>query len=605
MAYPGDSPGAVTFPGVGIPPEVTEVDVPGLFAAPQGVHPRDALLVKFTPPTGKGGTITRVCPTDLQFDNTAPGGFGAMTCTIDWAEGDAPPDGLVVAAIAQVWDRRTGDIIWHGHVVDPGYLRTGAGASHQVACQGFHTVLQTSVLPLAYIDRDLGRWVDAKTFASGSAGIVDDISLTVQPDDWVDPSKSILQMDIPEGSKLDASTPTHLTMQYLAPKYGPVGDIVRVQGTHDGTNDADYRIKVRTVNDLGNVTTVMDRTYAATQHAFRLTQGAGSWTTTACRVLQLRWEWAGATDSAGAVRDYFLRWGNLAVIFQMVDRAGNDRAPLTSSITVGDIVDDVIGRMLATKLDISARIESPDDLVEQAAWFEGVSAADVFDFLEDITPDYYWAVWAPQLDRDEPRFEFRAWRGHPRYVLDQATKLTLAGGGDEIYNRAVVAFSAANDVPASVIVSGDVPELTAAGVTRTMQVDLTGEGPLTEATARRKGLAALASAGLQRTSGTAEVTAPVFDVREGRMIEPWEMRAGWSVVLTGGVLRADGGKAFSEVGARDGRSTFRVTGVSYSAATATATLDLDGGGRNLFNRVRRPLPVVRRRRKRRKVTRDQ
>src|SRR5690242_1098880 len=118
MAYVGasTSPGATTFPGITIPPGVITEGLAEARSAPQGVNPRDALLVKFTPPSGKGGSIVRDCPSDLTFDNSAPGGHQSMSCTIDWPDGYPPPDGLAIAALAQIIDGRSGQIIWHGSV---------------------------------------------------------------------------------------------------------------------------------------------------------------------------------------------------------------------------------------------------------------------------------------------------------------------------------------------------------------------------------------------------------------------------------------------------------------------------------------------------------
>lgn len=601
MAYPGSatSPGDTTWPGVTTPPGTPyERDVPELAAAPQGVNPRDALLVKLLPPTGKGAAVVRDCPADLTFDNAASGGYGALSCTIDWA--GPPPDALSVGAVTQVIDRRNGNIVWYGHLVDPGYTRTGTGASHRIAATGFSSILDTQVGALAYVDRDLAGWTYAKDYPAGAAQVVDDLSLPAQPSDWVDPATSVLQLDIPEGSKLDASTPTHMTVQYLAPKYNGSGanqDIILVQGVFDGTNSADYRVKARVVTAAGTVDTVMDRDYTSTARDFRLIEGVGTWDIPNARVAQLRWEYAGGADAV-ASRDYFLRWGNLAVVFQRLDRAGNLDTTPTVYLQARHIIDDVIGRLLASKLDISTQIETPDALVEQACWWGGISARGVFDWLEDLVPDCYWAVWGPQAD-SQPRFEYTSWRQPPRYVIppDSAT-IQLAGGGDDLINRAVVAYQTSNGVPASVVVVGDVPELDAAGLQRSMLVDLTGEGPLSTAGARAKGLDALRTQNIVRSSGTATVTGPVMDLREGRVVEPWEIRAGWPVVLAGGALRADGGRAYSLTGARDGRSTFRLTGAAYTASSGSAELTLDGGGRNLFNRVRRPLPAVRARRKR-------
>jgi hypothetical protein len=593
VAWPGEEtfPSEETFPG-----HLTEIIVEAGLAearsAPQGVSPRDALLVKFTPPNGIGEQVARDCPADLVFDNSAPGGHGSMSCTIDWPEGAPPPEALQVASVAQVIDKRNGSIVWYGQIVDPGYTKTGTGASHKVAALGFFTILDTEAASLAYVDRDLAAWSSLNDYPAGSTSIVDDRGLGQHSGDWVEPTTSLIEMVVPKGSSLDASTPSHMTMQYLPALYASAGqDIVAILGTVDSKTPANFDVQVRVRSTNGTSDIPLNVTYTslappAANYDWFISSGTPAWSITQTRVAELRMEYSGSGD-ATASQDYWLRWANLAVVYQRVNRAGAAINSAGVYITAGQIVDDVIGRLLAAKLDISAAIAVPTQRVEQAAWWEGVTAAEVFEFLEDIAPENYWAVWEPQEDV-QCRFEYKPWAGHPRYIIpaDSCT-MELAGGGDELANRAVVSYQTSNGVPASVVVTGVVRELSAAGVTRTMVVDLTGEGTLSRATAISKGEDALAEANIQRSSGSATVTGPVMDVKTGRMVEPWEIRAGCPVVLAGGVLRADGGSAFSKTGARDGRSTFRLTECQYSASSASMELTLDGGSRSLFNRLKR------------------
>ena len=578
---------------------MVEGPVPEGRGAPIGLPPSDCLLVKFTPPNGRGSALVRECPDDLTFSSTAPGGHESMTCTVDWLPGHPPPDALLTAATAIVVDRRSGQTLWYGQVIDPGWTRTGTGTSHKVACQGFYTILDTEAAAVAYVDRDLSSWVPSNDYSRGSAQVVDDISLGQHSGDWVEPATSVIEEDIPKGAALDSSPNSHLGMQYLPARYGSAGqDLIMVLYSADASSgDANFDIKMLVRNqDNSVVQTVSDYSFTTSVVDSYNYQGDGDWDMTNARSAEMRIEYVGSADET-ASKDYWLRWGNLAVVFQRLGRTGANAGTPTTYVTSADIVNDVIGRLLLGKLDISAAIAQPTTLIEHAAWFGGISARGIFDFLEDANPNVYWAVWEPDAS-DLPRFEYVPWAVRPRYVIPpDSAEIALAGGGDDLANRAVVAYQTSKGVPASVIVTGDVPDLDAAGVTRTMIVDLTGEGALSKTTAKSKGLDALKTADVQRSSGTATVFGPVLDMKTGRIIEPWEIRAGWPVVLAGGMLRADGGYPYSRTGARDGRSTFRATQVQYNAATAAAELTLDGGGRNLFNRVRRPLPSTRKQHK--------
>lgn len=610
MAHVGSStfPSTETFPGFADTTGLGEGPVPEPIGAPSGLAPQEVLLVVITPPTGRGAAIIQPCPADLQFTSTAPGGYEAMNCTLDWPAND-PPVGLYTAATAQVVDRRTGECLWYGHVVDPGYTKTGTGASRRIACQGYQTVLDTQMGAVGYVDRDLSQWRLARDYKAGSAQIIDDVSLPQHPQDWVDPSISVIEMDIPEGSKLKASPPTTITMTYRPPKFSANHqDIVCVQGTFDGTTArADFRVRIRVATQAGTVQTVMDRDYTSIANHFRMQQGAGSWTQTGSRVAQLHWYFDLNNNVDGTSQDYFLRWGNMAVVMSRVNRAGQKVIDTGVDVTTGDIVHDVCGRMLLGDLFIDtapSAIAKPTTKVEQATFWDGATARQIMEWVGEQEPDYYWAVWEPTYGikgGDPARFEYRSWATQPRYIIPPgAARVEMAGGADDLATHALVTYQSMVDVPASVSVAGSAPELEAAGVTRFTHIDLTPEGPLTERTAQRKGLAALQAQNDQRTSGTAFVTSPVMDVRAGRMVEPWEIRAGWNVVIADGAFRADSGHPYHPLGGRDGRTTFRCTSAQYFVGSRGMELALDGGGRNLFRRTRIPLPRVKRRQPRNK-----
>lgn len=608
MAHPGAStfPGENTFPGDPYAPPV-EGPVPGGRSAPLGLPPREALLVMLSPANRVGTSIVRECPPDLEFSNVAPGGHDAMTCTVDWPSGLPVSEALGITAIARVVDRRNGSVIWYGHVVDPGDKRSRTASSQKIACKGYYTILETSAASVAYIDREYGNWLNINDYPAGGGRIVDDVSVGSHPGDWVPGGTSVIEMAFTAGSSLDASTPSHMTMQYLPAWYSSSGqDIVMVLGTHDEVGaGGGFRVQVRVRSATGGTTqTVINDPYTSTAIDFLAFQESGDWTMLNARVAELRFEYDSDVDGV-ASRDWWLRWGNLTVVFQRLNRDGSLADSRTTYLRAWHIVNDVIGRLLKDQLDISAAIAQPTKLIEQAAWFEGVTARGIFDFIEDAAPENYWAVWEPDVS-SKPRFEYLPWAVRPRYIIPpNAGVLELAGGGEELYNRALVTYQTSNGVPASLVVTAPIRELTATNTVRTMVVDLTGEGTLSATTATSKGLDALVTADLMRTSGTARIFGPVYDVKAGRMIEPWEIRAGWPVVMATGELRSDNGYPYSRTGERNGRSTFRLTEVRYSAGSGSAELTLDGGGRNWFNRVKTPVPRDRAKRLKDAITHNQ
>lgn len=583
MAYPGNKPGATTWPGVDIPPMVAPIPEPR--SGPQGLRARDVLVLQYR--SAGGLVVTRRCPPDLTFSSVAPGGFDAMSATVPWPSDWPRTRDIAQETVARVVDSRNGEEVWYGRVVDP----------DAVTAQGYGTVLDGEAAALAYVDRDLNAWVPADGKLSGNAQVVDGVSLPQHPDDWVDPTRSIIELAIPDGTRLrdgDAQW-----VQYLQPKYGSSGqDIVAILASAQSNRSGPFRaqLRVRNATDFDMAINHDISTMTTVDH-WTSTEGGGGWDMTDARSADLRLEFDTVSESVFTADNNFrLRVGNVAVRFGMLTRTGGDLAYKGTEVTHGMVVNDVIGRFLRDAgLDVARdAIAQPDTRIEQAAWWQGVTARGIFEFLEDLDPGYYWAVWGPQATRF-PRFEYKEWRGRPRYMIPPgAARLRLAGGGDDLFNRAVVTYQSARNTPASVVVAGVVPELDAVGAVRTTVVDVTGDGPMSQLAAQRRGLAALERLGLQRSSGSAVVSGPVLDRKWGRMVEPWELRAGCTAFFSEASPRMAGtGLPYSAVGKRDGLGTFRVTATSFRAESNECELTLDGGNRDVFNRVRRRPPARR------------
>ncbi len=174
-----------------------------------------------------------------------------------------------------------------------------------------------------------------------------------------------------------------------------------------------------------------------------------------------------------------------------------------------------------------------------------------------------------------------------RYAIPaQAGGVELDGGLDEVFNLALVVYERRDGVPASVVASGTVAELSARGELRATVVDVTGRGAMSESAAASAGLSELTKADAERTSGSVRVRVPVVDNWSGRRVMPWELRAG-------GMVRAWAPRDQPLVSnivstGLQGAGSYRATGVVFDVGSNTATVDLDGGSRSLFRRKRKP-----------------
>jgi hypothetical protein len=571
-AVPGTTPG-----------DVSAARTRGLIGQPA----TDCLLVVFQAPGG-GPTLVRECPPDLSITSSAPGGYDSMTCTLDWPSGWPAPEQLTAAAVARVIDRRNGGTIWYGQVIDPGRKTTDSAGTHRVAARGFQTVLDTTGGAVAYVDRDMGRWRWAGDYKAASGTEVQDISLGAHAGDWVAATQSVLETSVPEGAAAKGTPRTVATWQYLPGRYSEAGqDILLILGTVGAASASTWRYQIAIRNQANTVTTtvlselVSTATGSATD--FTLFRGAGSWTPDEVRSINAILQWS-STANGTQPDDFWLRWGNLAVVYNTLNRFGVPTGEVSAEVPAWRLVNDVIGRWLRDDLEITQAIAQPTELVEHATWFEGTTPREVFDFVEDLDNSNYWAVWEPGVT-GRPQFEYVPWATKPRYILNASNStIELAGGGEDLFNRAVVTYQGSKEV-ATTVVQGYVRELTAAGQERTLMVDLTGDGQMSLSVAQARGLRALTRANDDKATGAATITGPVFDAKLNRMIEPWEVRAGWNIVAGQGVLRADGGYVYDTAGGKRG-ATYRVTDAQFDAASNTCRLTLDGGTRSLFSRVR-------------------
>ncbi|HNX48688.1 MAG TPA: hypothetical protein PKL08_00870 [Thermoanaerobaculaceae bacterium] len=560
----------------------------------------DVLLVHVADPRAGGRTKTWPCPRDLRFTTTAPGGFDTLSCTLAWPDPDtAPTDVLRAGSTVTVTDRTSGDTVWYGEVDDPGSkVRPGARA-YRVTATGPRRILERVTKAYALCDRDLANWTSDRTYNQSEPTLGDGTGFTAHAGDWpTDAPDGYIESLQPDGSKLAASalmTLRYRKLQDSADALATEQRAVWIFWSHISDSAHPTILNELVVRNMsgGAAQTVNTVAQAAAQLDEAAAFGTGAWTTDAKRMV-LRWRYTGAAITRPD--DAWTRFANVAVYFQALDKDGGLLDPNTSvnSLHVGGIMHDMLGRHLLGLVETGATVFYPNGTkIDQAEWWGGASAREIADFCQSAQPDYWWAVWEPGPS-GLPRFEYRPWvtSGNGvttnafRYLLHRAnSRVEFAGGADDVYNTALVVYEKANGSVASVVVSGAVADLTALGVDRQTTIDLTGRGPLTASSASNLGLAELAKLDAERASGTATVTGPVMDRITGCMVDPWAVLPGWLAKTAEPPEQSYPGNDLTR---RDSVSQFRVTSVTFDAASNTAELALDGGSRSVFRRRRSP-----------------
>jgi hypothetical protein len=569
---------------------------------------RERLVLHVTDPSTRQ-TQTWACPRDLRFTATAPGGFDTLSATLTWPDvGSAPSAVLRASAEVRVMDRATGDIAWEGTLDDPGGQYAPTALAYRASATGHRTILERRVESYAVRDTDLGNWTSTNSWGPSQPAMGDGGGFAAHSLDIIgsDAPTGYVQFTYPDGAKVATGTIQAVRYRPLLSSAGVGGSdqrIVWIMYSHDSqitSGPGDLRIELQVIGPTGTTQTVRSTAWSTTQVDESDAQGAGSWTITDAKSAILRSAYTGATVTRTS--DLWTRIAGIVVVHQMVDKRGNLLSPNSSfsSAHAGGLIHDMIGRHLLGLVEVAAGLEFPaTPVVDHAAWWGGASARDIADFVQSIQPDYWWGLWESSPVTGLPRIQYASWRDTAaavstldvwRYWLQSPRdRVEFAGGLDDVYNQALVIYERSDGVPASLVVTGSVPELSRLGETRRTTVDLTGRGPLSATAATNVGLGELSKANLQRSSGVAYVTQPLIDHATGRQVEPWEIRPGYPVKTS--VPTSAPTPSGTAIGVPDGESQFRLTSVTFDASAGAAELALDGGARSLFRRKKAPTRV--------------
>ncbi len=233
------------------------------------------------------------------------------------------------------------------------------------------------------------------------------------------------------------------------------------------------------------------------------------------------------------------------------------------------VVEDLLGRLLNQYDGANATVATTAFPIEQLAYPDGATPADILDELMGLEPAHYWAAWETTT-AGKWRFEWKPWPTVVRYETDTQAGFDAAGSADGLYNDVWGRWRNVAGRTRMSHVTSTVDTLTAAGLTRTEFIDLSDTmGTLTNATQAATNF--LADHAQSSNSGSLTVTAPVLDLVEQRWVQPWEIRPGNLIRVRGVLPNADSLNAIT----RDGVAVFRIAATEYRQSENAATLELD------------------------------
>lgn len=488
--------------------------------------------------------------------SVAPGGYAGVTFSLDRPLA-LQPDDLAYYAGVQVIDTRSGHVVGEGRLEDPGRGAGADGEVWQVAAVGPSAHASDRKKPLIYVDQSLERWKRHNSSAR--------ITQT-DPDERTDDVPSLLTK-FPEGST--AGQDLTATMVYLALKE-TAQELARVRmAVVNGATSTSWENRLLTAPDSGAASIVTQPTWSSSETILFGERGGSPAITSGHSKAFLRIIRTAASGTATS--SSWGEWYNIAVRAILKNASGTD---ITSGYTVNtvlasEVVKDLLGRLLTKYDGPNATVATTSFAIDQLAYPDGVTPAEVLEDLMVIDPAYYWAAWESN-SAGLHRFEWVAWPTTVRYEADVTDGADFPGSAVGLFNAVNVRWRSPGGNIRIRRSTQTVPELTDAGLTREETIDL-GDDIASSSIGDQAGARFLAEHKHPPNAGTLTVARPILDRDRGTMVMPWEIKPGTLIRIRGIAPNANS----LNVTTRDGVTVFRIVGVDFDASTATAQLELD------------------------------
>ncbi len=502
---------------------------------------------------------------DLTFGTVSPGGYDTATITLH------RPLAFTPAEVAQfgrlyIYDGRTGSTVWEGRLQDPGRTAGGEGEVYQLQAVGGQAHLQDDTRPLYLIDTEHERWDQIDKVTPGS--LVEKIA------DLNDTGVPVILLRIPMGTAVNPTDPSRCVIAHRG--FATAGQkIARVSYNYDcGLTSASLTHSLYAATQgVGAADIAASTTFSTTSSAFARVLGT-NWTV-GRNLPIIRFHYTGAAAPSGPSADtWWLQVSGIVARATMYDKSGGEITnPVFyagDTMLASDVVADTLGRFLTSTIDTAgATIYTTSYAIDQIAYPDGANPLKILGDMLAVEQAYTWHVWASNPDNGKFSFEWVPWPTTVRYEADVADGFQASASGNTIYNQARVRWHNRGTIHVSLRTLANTM-LTSAGFDRSHYIDL-GDEASTQANAHRVGDQFLTEHQVPTNAGRLTVARPILDIAAGRMIQPWEIRAGQLIRVKGAESYPD---ALNNNG-RDGLTVFKVAATSYSTADGTATLDLD------------------------------
>jgi hypothetical protein len=518
---------------------------------------------------------------DLSFRKVATGGYASAQFALDRPLID-DPDELRMFGHMFIYDGRDAGTVWDGHIEDPSRGVGDDGEVWGVGAFGTSVHARDITKPYVAIDRSYDRLIpspnrntliDASRANDASGNPI----FTIKAD-----SGATMPIAVLGGASYPTISEVGMKLARFALTY--------VMGSNSANNA--FRIRART-GLAGSSSTPLNVTFTTTPTSI-VRVVVTDWFN-GRSVLEFNME---RLNSAAAANEFvWINISDFVVRAMLYDKTGNEITTGYTANTVlsSEIVADLLGRRLNLYDGANARIDTTSFGIEQFAYPDGVTDAEIFNDLMLFDPAYTWGVFEHNPETDLHRFEWRQWSTTVRYQADVLDGYTSSGSAAELYNAVNVRWVDANGRVRTTPRTQTVPDLSDANIQREETIDL-GDVAATLNDAVRVGDQFLAEHQYPPNAGTLQIARPILDLQTGMMVQPWEIEPGHLVRVSGVLPRVD---ALNPT-ARDGVTVFKITAMDYRTSTASAALELDSYPQTVTNALaaltQRPAERSRRRR---------
>lgn len=501
-----------------------------------------------------------------------PGGYLSASFVVDQRLGWRS-DVVQDYSRCYILDKRTGDVVFEGDITHPGRSVSGDGSLLEIQVKGpgaTEGVLGDWSNSRIYIDKDVEAWKQTKTSTIGTMVEAGENRGGTEDD--------ALNLAFPNSFHVETNYRSEAGYNRIAESGQFIGYI-------------DYRWDCGVTNGSWILRAIATPPSTVVRTQTATTAGSGlsgqNLTGTDYNLIYLQMLWNSGPSSTGASTDVvWTSYMDVTVRARLYNKDGTWKTTgygnnVTADVVIADLLGD--SGILWDQFDsVNARLDAGAAYgITQLAYPDGVQVPQILDDLMKLEPacTYYCGASNPSNDK----YSF-AWIERSAVVRYEALLVSdeYSAGAQEVdqYNRAVARWRTPIGNLRVTVTTQTIPEMDAAGRTRTFFQDLSNTMGITE-NAAQANATVLEQHRYPANTGSVSINREIVDRFTGRRVQPYEIEPGYMMRLVGIDPNPDALNATTP----NGSTVCRIITNDYDSTSNAADLDLDGVPLSLFRAI--------------------